>query len=262
MDVINMSLGSSFGTNDDPSAGSIDERGEGRRRRRHVGRQQRREPVHHRLAGYCRRRDCDRSATIRCSSFPVFASIRRRRRARRFRCRRSTPTASPPDSRSRGRSVVLKDNPATTTDIPGFLGSADESLGCSSERLHVQRGRRRAETDRRRQARRLRPRREGRSSPSRAARPAAVMTNNAAGLPPFEGPITSNPDTGVPFTVTIPFVGVAGNLATATTDSGRLQASPGRNDGTRCRAQSFREPGLHWASPRSLPAARVAATAA
>jgi minor extracellular serine protease Vpr len=38
---------------------------------------------------------------------------------------------------------------------------------------------------------------------------AVLMVNNAAGLPPFEGPITSNPDDGVPFTVTIPFLGVA-----------------------------------------------------
>ena len=36
------------------------------------------------------------------------------------------------------------------------------------------------------------------------------MINNATGYPPFEGPITSNPDTGTPFTVTIPFFGVRG----------------------------------------------------
>ena len=40
---------------------------------------------------------------------------------------------------------------------------------------------------------------------------AVLMVNNAAGLPPFEGPITSNPDTGEPFTVTIPFLGVKGD---------------------------------------------------
>ncbi len=37
---------------------------------------------------------------------------------------------------------------------------------------------------------------------------AVVMINNAAGYPPYEGPITSNPDTGEPFNVTIPFLGV------------------------------------------------------
>ena len=42
-----------------------------------------------------------------------------------------------------------------------------------------------------------------------------MMTNNATGLPPFEGQITSNPDTGSTFTVTIPFLGIAGNQTTA-----------------------------------------------
>jgi subtilisin family serine protease len=37
---------------------------------------------------------------------------------------------------------------------------------------------------------------------------AVVMLNNAAGYPPYEGPITENPDTGEKFTVTIPFLGV------------------------------------------------------
>ena len=37
---------------------------------------------------------------------------------------------------------------------------------------------------------------------------AVLMVNNTDSLPPFEGPITSNPDTGEPFTVTIPFLGV------------------------------------------------------
>jgi minor extracellular serine protease Vpr len=37
-----------------------------------------------------------------------------------------------------------------------------------------------------------------------------VMINTAAGFPPYEGPINSNPDTGAPYTVTIPFLGVKG----------------------------------------------------
>ena len=36
---------------------------------------------------------------------------------------------------------------------------------------------------------------------------AVVMVNNVPGLPPYEGPILSNPDTGVLFHVTIPFLG-------------------------------------------------------
>jgi minor extracellular serine protease Vpr len=42
---------------------------------------------------------------------------------------------------------------------------------------------------------------------------AVLMINNSAGFPPFEGQITSNPDTGEPFTVTIPFLGVPGTPA-------------------------------------------------
>lgn len=37
---------------------------------------------------------------------------------------------------------------------------------------------------------------------------AVIMVNNANTFPPFEGPITSNPDTGEQYTVTIPFLGV------------------------------------------------------
>jgi subtilisin family serine protease len=37
---------------------------------------------------------------------------------------------------------------------------------------------------------------------------AVVMINNTAAFPPFEGPITSNPDTGEQHNVTIPFLGV------------------------------------------------------
>jgi len=37
---------------------------------------------------------------------------------------------------------------------------------------------------------------------------AVLMVNNATTYPPYEGQITSNPDTGQPFTVTIPFLGV------------------------------------------------------
>ncbi|HET6212020.1 MAG TPA: S8 family serine peptidase [Micromonosporaceae bacterium] len=43
----------------------------------------------------------------------------------------------------------------------------------------------------------------------KAGAAAVLMVNNANSLPPFEGPITSNPDTGEHFIVTIPFLGVA-----------------------------------------------------
>lgn len=44
---------------------------------------------------------------------------------------------------------------------------------------------------------------------------AVVMINNVPGLPPFEGNITSNPDTGIPHVVHIPFLGVTGPLTSA-----------------------------------------------
>ena len=52
----------------------------------------------------------------------------------------------------------------------------------------------------------------------KAGAAAVVMINNAAVLPPFEGPITSNPDTGEQYNVTIPLFGVKGLAATSTSD--------------------------------------------
>jgi subtilisin family serine protease len=53
---------------------------------------------------------------------------------------------------------------------------------------------------------------------------AVAMINNAPGYPPFEGPINSNPDTGVAFTVTIPFLGVQGP-SPASGDGATLKAA-------------------------------------
>jgi subtilisin family serine protease len=55
---------------------------------------------------------------------------------------------------------------------------------------------------------------------------AVLMVNNAPGLPPFEGPITSNPDTGVPFIVTIPFLGVSQTDGPAFVDGGTTTVTP------------------------------------
>jgi len=54
---------------------------------------------------------------------------------------------------------------------------------------------------------------------------AAAMIDTSTGYPPFEGPITQNPDDGKNFTVTIPFFGVRGLAATATSDGGKLAAA-------------------------------------
>ena len=58
----------------------------------------------------------------------------------------------------------------------------------------------------------------------KAGAAAVAMINNAAGYPPFEGPITSNPDTGEQFTVTIPFLGIQG---APSTDGPTLVAADG-----------------------------------
>lgn len=52
---------------------------------------------------------------------------------------------------------------------------------------------------------------------------AVALINTDSGYPPFEGPITSNPDTGIPFNVTIPFFGIRGLLGpSATADPDNL----------------------------------------
>jgi minor extracellular serine protease Vpr len=53
---------------------------------------------------------------------------------------------------------------------------------------------------------------------------AVAMINNSAAYPPYEGPINSNPDNGMPYTVTIPFLGVRGPSA-ATGDGKALKAA-------------------------------------
>jgi subtilisin family serine protease len=59
---------------------------------------------------------------------------------------------------------------------------------------------------------------------------AVVMINNSAGYPPFEGQITSNPDTGEQHKVTIPFLGVRNNptdvKALLAADGGSVALSP------------------------------------
>ncbi len=55
----------------------------------------------------------------------------------------------------------------------------------------------------------------------KAGADAVIMVNTAAGYPPYEGPITSNPDTGEAYTVTIPFLGVR------STDGPALAAAEG-----------------------------------
>jgi len=62
----------------------------------------------------------------------------------------------------------------------------------------------------------------------KAGAAAVVMINNAAGYPPFEGEITSNPDTGEQHVVTIPLLGAqpAAAAALVAADGGSLTLSP------------------------------------
>jgi subtilisin family serine protease len=104
---------------------------------------------------------------------------------------------------------VIKDNPATTT--------IDESLGCSIADFGGPLPRNTIAVVNRGTCARVAKAIFG----QQAGAAAVVMMNNAAGLPPFEGSITSNPDDGKPYTVTIPFLGVA------QVDGPRLSAADG-----------------------------------
>ena len=56
---------------------------------------------------------------------------------------------------------------------------------------------------------------------------AAALIDTSTGYPPFEGPITLNPDTGQSYTVTIPFFGVRGLAANNASDGGLLRLANG-----------------------------------
>lgn len=56
---------------------------------------------------------------------------------------------------------------------------------------------------------------------------AVAMINTDGTLPPYEGAITSNPDDGVPFTVTIPFLGLRGPVSSPASDGAKLAAANG-----------------------------------
>lgn len=109
--------------------------------------------------------------------------------------------------------VVLRDNPAT---------AENEALGCSVAAYTAAGiapgGTQLAVTERGTCARVARA-----IFGQQAGAAAVAMINNAASFPPFEGPILSNPDTGVPFEVTIPFLGVRGPTTGA--DAAALRAA-------------------------------------
>lgn len=119
----------------------------------------------------------------------------------------------PPDGTSY-EVVVLTDDPTT----PG----ENEALGCSVAAYEkagiVEGGGQLAVTERGVCARVARG-----VFGEQAGAAAVAMINNAASYPPFEGPILSNPDTGELFQVTIPFLGVFGPATSA--DANALRAA-------------------------------------
>jgi subtilisin family serine protease len=78
----------------------------------------------------------------------------------------------------------------------------------------------------------------------KAGAAAVAMINNAAGYPPYEGPINSDPDTGTPYTVTIPFLGVQGPSAAAGDGAALKTAASAAFAGTTIANPTFR----HFAS--------------
>ena len=120
MDVINMSLGSSFGTKDDPSAVATTNAAKAGVVVVTSAGNSGAEPVHHRLAGHRGRRDRDgseRSAAARSGNphqhdaadrHAAFAAGGQRQRRHHRTADHGRPL------------VVLKDNPATTADIAGI----------------------------------------------------------------------------------------------------------------------------------------------
>ena len=62
----------------------------------------------------------------------------------------------------------------------------------------------------------------------KAGAKAVVMVDTSANFPPVEGPITRNPDTGEEYTVTIPFLGVRGPATNPASDGAKLRAASGQ----------------------------------
>lgn len=106
--------------------------------------------------------------------------------------------------------VVLEDDPST---------AENEALGCSVEAFTsngiVEGGNQLGVSVRGTCARAARA-----VFGEQAGAAAVAMINTDAGFPPYEGPILDNPDTGVPFEVTIPFLGVRGVLGPEPTEDG------------------------------------------
>jgi len=113
--------------------------------------------------------------------------------------------------------VVIRDDPATTT--------VNEALGCNVSDYGTLPANAMAVVYRGVCAR------VGKAIRGQQAGAAAVaMVNNTEGYPPYEGKITVHPDTGEEYEVTIPFFGIQGSSTfppPADTDGGKLWAADG-----------------------------------
>ena len=108
---------------------------------------------------------------------------------------------------------VIEDNPKT---------DVDESLGCSPEDFGTVDVHTLAVVERGTCARVAKA-----IFGEQAGAGAVAMLNTSAGLPPYEGQIISNPDDGEPFDVTIPFLGVEGPSFDPKSDAATLVAADG-----------------------------------
>ena len=208
MDVINMSLGSSFGSKNDPSAVAstnaakagvivVTSAGNSGASQYITG-----------SPGTARRRDLDRCESTPTQTFPGVTITAGTLAIPGINANEHpNPTVS-------GTLKVIKDDPATPVN---------EAEGCSVAAFGTLPANTIAVVNRGTCARVAKA-----IFGQQAGAIAVIMVNNDVVFPPLEGPITSNPDDGVPFTVTIPFIGVKGPATTATSDGAKLRAAAGR----------------------------------
>ena len=233
MDVVNMSLGSSFGSNSDPDAVAVNNLTRERCHRGHVVGQRRSEPVHDGLAGRCHF-----GPLGRCERLDRRVPGRRPDALDRVRrCMSAIVANGATVAPVTYNAHVIWNNPANHA-----LGI---SLGCSVAADEASNGGNPyASTDILIVARGTCARVAKAIYGQQAGAGAVIMVNNSTALPPYEGPITTNPDNGAAYTVTIPFFGVTGGSSPSNVGQ-RRGAQGGRRRHDRCCCQRrTREPEL------------------
>ena len=246
MDVINMSLGSPFGTADDASAMASTNAAKAGVVVVAAAGNNGLEPVHGRLARHRRRRDLGRGQRL---------DAELSRRVGDDPGRHDDPRSTPTASRFRRHDDVRQRETCDGTQPLGCSVAAFGGPLPPNTLVVVQRG--------------VCARVAKAIFGQQAGAAAVLMVNNANALPPFEGPITSNPDDGTPFVVTIPFLGVSladgpafaaaagarppsSRSTSPTRPSSRWRASARADRATRTAASSLKSPRRAWrSSPRA-----------